>query len=916
MVGDTVTAIRTRNLSHHYKSVPALIDITLDVSAGEMIGLLGPDGVGKSTLLGLIAGARKLQVGTLSVLGGDMASARHRDSVGPRIAYMPQGLGKNLYHDLSISENLNFFGKLFGQDRTERMRRIAQLTQATGLHPFLGRPVAKLSGGMKQKLGLCCALIHDPDLLILDEPTTGVDPLSRRQFWELIDTIRAQRAGMSVLVSTAYMDEAERFDTLITMYAGCVLATGTPAELKQKTGTADIEAAFVQLLPEASRGSKKILNISPRGQTDEAPAIVARGLTRRFGDFTAVDHVSFEIERGEIFGFLGSNGCGKTTTMKMLTGLLPASEGEAFLFGKPVDANDIESRRRVGFMSQSFSLYSELTVHQNLDLHARLFHLPRDKASERIKTLTQRFDLREHANTLASALPLGIRQRLSLAVAVIHEPELLILDEPTSGVDPVARDSFWELLIELSRKDKVTIFISTHFMNEALRCDRISLMHAGQVLVCNEPKRLAQDQGNGSLEEAFIKYIANAIGEEKETTQSLMPSGTGAPSAGHSQAQNTRFGFSVSRALAYSSRETMEVMRDPVRLAFAFLGSVVLLILMSYGISQDIENLNFAAYDQDQTPQSRAYLRNFSGSRYFVERPEITSSVELERRMKSNELTLAIEIPSGFGRALKRGDLAEVSAWIDGANATRVGTIEGYVSGAHKQFLTTLVDQAGGEPALYENVRLEPRYRYNPTFESINAMGPSIPALLLLLIPTILMAVSVAREKEIGTITNFYVTPTRRLEFLIGKQLPYVAIAMMNFLILCSIVVMVMEVPLKGSFLTLAVGTLLYVSASTGFGLLISMATKSQVAAVFGGTIVCMMPTMIFSGMLQPVSTLEGGARVIGTLWPTTYYMHLSVGAFTKGLGLGDLGLDLIALALFIPVFLLLSMLLLRKQEA
>ena len=405
-------------------------------------------------------------------------------------------------------------------------------------------------------------------------------------------------------------------------------------------------------------------------------------------------------------------------------------------------------------------------------------------------------------------------------------------------------------------------------------------------------------------------------GDEGEASPNLMSKGGRVSTEAHSAKHNTRFGFNLSRALAYSSRETMEVMRDPVRLAFAFLGSVVLLILMSYGISQDIENLNFAAYDQDRTPQSRAYLRNFSGSRYFVERPEITSSGELERRMKSNELTLAIEIPSGFGRALMRGDQAQVSAWIDGANTTRVGTIEGYVAGAHKQFLATLAYQAGAVPEAYETVRLEPRYRYNPTFESINAMGPSIPALLLLLIPTILMAVSVAREKEIGTILNFYVTPTRRLEFLIGKQLPYVGIAMMNFLILTLIVVFVMDVPLKGSFLTLAIGALLYVSASTGFGLLISMATKSQVAAVFGGTIICMMPTMIFSGMLQPVSTLEGGARLIGTLWPTTYYMHLSVGAFTKGLGLGDLAMDLVALALFVPVFLLLSMLLLRKQEA
>ena len=915
MFDDISAVVRARDISHSYRAVHALDGVSLDLPAGKMVGLLGPDGVGKSTLLGLIAGARKLQQGSLTVLDGDMASARHRDLIGPRIAYMPQGLGKNLYGELSINENLDFFGKLFAQDRTERRQRINRLTKATGLHPFLERPVAKLSGGMKQKLGLCCALIHDPDLLILDEPTTGVDPLSRRQFWELIDSIRTHRPGMSVVVSTAYMDEAERFDTLITMHAGRVLASGTPQQLMDDTGTSDVEAAFVQLLPRARRDGKAVLSIPSRQPTSEQPAIIARGLTRRFGDFTAVDHVSFEINRGEIFGFLGSNGCGKTTTMKMLTGLLPASEGEAFLFGKPIDASDLDSRRRVGFMSQSFSLYGELTVHQNLDLHARLFHLSREKAVERIELLCTRFGLAEHSRTLASALPLGIRQRLSLAVAIIHEPELLILDEPTSGVDPVARDTFWELLIELSRKDKVTIFISTHFMNEALRCDRISLMHAGKVLVYDEPERLARKDGNGSLEEAFIRYIAEAIGEKDRLVLDLMPVGSSVQDARPVSASVSEFGFNVSRTLAYSARETMEVMRDPVRLAFAFAGSVMLLILMSYGISQDIENLRFAAFDQDRTPQSRAYLRNFSGSRYFTERPEITSADELERRMKSSELTLAIEIPSGFGRALQRGDPAQVSAWIDGANTNRAGTIEGYVSGAHTQFLAAQAYQTGGETAAYEKVRLEPRYRFNPTFESINAMGPSIPALLLLLIPTILMAVSVAREKEIGTITNFYVTPTRRLEFLIGKQLPYIAIAMVNFLILTTIVILVMNVPLKGSFFALALGALLYVSASTGFGLLISMATKSQVAAVFGGTIVCMMPTMIFSGMLQPVSTLDGGARVIGILWPTTYYMHLSVGAFTKGLGLGDLAPDLIALALFIPVFLLLSAFLLRKQE-
>ncbi len=905
------------DLTHSYKSVRALDGISLEIPSGRMVGLLGPDGVGKSTLLGLIAGARKLQNGALRVLGGDIASARHRMFAGPRIAYMPQGLGKNLYAELSIQENLDFFGSLFEQGRAERKERIERLTKATALFPFLDRPAGKLSGGMKQKLGLCCALIHDPDLLILDEPTTGVDPLSRRQFWELIDTIRAERPGMSVIVSTAYMEEAELFDWLVAMDAGRILDTGSPAELKERTGTSDLEAAFVELLPEERRHGRPELEIPVRVQTDERPAIVAKGLTRRFGDFTAVDSVSFEIQRGEIFGFLGSNGCGKTTTMKMLTGLLPASEGEAYLFDKPVNAKDLETRKRVGFMSQSFSLYGELTVEQNLLLHARLFHLTPERTTKRIADLVDRFSLGPHRDALASSLPLGIRQRLSLAVAIIHEPEMLILDEPTSGVDPVARDEFWELLIELSRRDQVTIFISTHFMNEALRCDRISLMHAGQVLVYDEPDHLVEARGVASLEEAFIEYIEEAIDDDSEsprveTVLSHTPTTTSEPLTD----PNGLHRFSLSRLLAYSYREMMEVMRDPVRLAFSFLGSSILLIIIAYGISMDVENLTYAALDLDRTPQSRDYLRNYSGSRYFVEKPEILNRNELERRLKSNDITLAIEIPPGFGRDIKRGATPSISAWIDGANTQRAGTIESYVTGGHILYQLQLARAAGVDLSAQQAATIEPRYRYNPSFESIFAIGPSSPALLLMLFQAILMAVSIAREKEIGTITNFYVTPTNRFEFLIGKQLPYILIGMLNFFILTLIVIFVLQVPLKGSLLVLIVGALLYVAAATGYGLLISSVTNTQVTAVFAGAILSILPTMQFSGMLQPVSTLEGAGYVIGSLWPTTYYMHLSVGAFTKGLGFFDLTPDLFALAFFTPAFIAIAAFLLKKQEA
>ena len=839
------------DLTHRYGKARALDSVAAEIPSGCMVGLIGPDGVGKSTLMGIIAGAKKIQAGKVQVLGGDIADRRHRNAVCPLIAYMPQGLGKNLYFELSVFENIDFFAQLFGLSRAERRTRIDGLLKATGLDPFPNRPAGKLSGGMKQKVGLCSSLIHDPDLLILDEPTTGVDPLSRQQFWTLVDNIRAGRPGMSVLVSTAYMDEADRFDWLIAMDAGRILATGTPEELKQRTGTDNLEETFVALLPEGKRGSGRRLTIPPRVQTDAEPAIVAKNLTRRFGKFTAVNAVNFTIERGEIFGFLGSNGCGKSTTMKMLTGLLPATEGEAILFGKPVDPKNNDARMRVGYMSQAFSLYGELTVAQNLWIHARLYHLPPESRQSRIDELVQRFGLEQYIDDLPESIPLGVRQRLSLAVAIIHDPEMLILDEPTSGVDPVARDEFWELLIELSREKQVTIFISTHFMNEAMRCDRISLMHAGVVLACDTPKALMAARGTDVLEEAFIGYIADASSEaskgdqtaaEPVQTETLAPS---TPQGEHPVAQSS---FKLGRLFAYSRRETLEILRDPVRLAFAFVGSLVLMLAFGFGITTDVENIRFAALDLDQTPESRAYLAEFESSPSFLPQRPLRSQREEEQRLRANDISLAIEMPTEFGRNFKRDASPEVSAVVDGANPFRAETIKQYVTSVNQLFATRNPNASPGVRSLERHGSIQSRYLYNPSFESVYAIVPSIPPILLILIPAILMAVSVVREKELGSIINFYVTPTTRLEFLLGKQLPYIAIGMINYVILMLMAIVVFQVPLKGSGLTLTLCALLYVTATTGIGLLVSTFTPSQVAAVFVTAILTILPTTQFSG--------------------------------------------------------------------
>jgi len=914
----TAPVATLRDVGLRYRKTRALEAVSLDIPAGCMAGLIGPDGVGKSSLLSLIAGARAVQTGRVTVLGGDMAAARHRQEVGPRIAYMPQGLGKNLYPTLSVFENIDFFGRLFGHGRAERERRIAELVESTGLAPFTDRLAGKLSGGMKQKLSLCCSLIHDPDLLILDEPTTGVDPLSRRHFWELIERIRRERPGMSVLVATAYMEEAARFDWLAAMDAGRVLATGTPQELLDRTHTDSLESAFIALLPEAKRHGYRAIEIPPRSEEDgTVVAIEAQGLTKRFDGFVAVDNVSFRIGRGEIFGFLGSNGCGKTTTMKMLTGLLPASEGQAWLFGHSVAPDDIETRRRVGYMSQGFSLYTELTVRQNLELHARLFKVPAAAIAGRIEEMARRFELSEIMDALPNALPLGQRQRLSLAVAMIHRPEMLILDEPTSGVDPVARDAFWQMLIDLSRRDKVTIFVSTHFMNEAERCDRISLMHMGRVLASDAPAALVEARGVATLEDTFIAYLEEAAGDGAPPTS--LADATAVPAEGipPDRVHRRRRAFDPRRMLSYTRREALELWRDPIRMTMAALGSIILMFIMGYGISLDVEDLTFAVLDRDQTTVSHGYALNLSGSRYFIEQPPITDYDELDRRMRSGELSLAVEIPAGFGRDLARGRPVEIGAWIDGAMPTRAETVRGYVQGMHVLWLSELMaSRTGNRAAAGSLVNIETRFRYNPDVKSLVAMVPAIIPILLMLIPAMLTALSVVREKELGSIINFYVTPVSRLEFLLGKQIPYVALGMANFLLLTLLAITVFGVPLKGSVIALAAGTLLYVGAATALGLLFSTFMRSQIAAVFGTAILTIVPASQFSGLLDPVSSLEGAGALIGQIYPTTHYLIISRGAFSKALGFADLQASFIPLLLAVPAVLALTAALLKKQEA
>jgi ribosome-dependent ATPase len=905
-------AVELRAVHHRYGARIALEDVSLSLPAGSTIGLIGPDGVGKSTLLSLIGGIRRIQQGTVKVLGADLARRREREGLLPRLAFMPQGLGRNLYPTLSVLENVDFFARLFGLPARERATRIRRLLEATNLLDFSSRAAGKLSGGMKQKLGLCCSLVHSPDLLILDEPTTGVDPLSRRQFWTLVETLRAERPGMTVIIATAYMEEAERFEHLLAMNAGRLLISDSLHNVMTRTAAKTLEDAYISLLPANERPAAGSIVIPPYADPGGSPAIEAEGLTRRFDSFIAVDAVSFRIRRGEIFGFLGSNGCGKTTTMKMLTGLLEASSGSARLLGQQINPRDMSTRLRVGYMSQSFSLYEELTVRQNLHLHARLYRIEAHAAPEVVAAALREFQLEAHADAMPSSLPLGIRQRLQLAAACLHQPEVLLLDEPTSGVDPAARDMFWRHLVDLSRNRQVTLFVSTHFMNEAARCDRISLMHRGKVLAVGAPSQLMMQRSAQTLEDAFVSFLEEA---EREKPTVSAPQHGGAPTEVPRRTAPAQSSVAwLARVWAFARRETMELARDRLRWSYAMLGPLLILLIAAYAISFDVEQVRFTVLDEDQTRDSREFIERFSGSAYFRAIAPSHNRSEADRKLRDGDALFAVDIPPAFGRDLLAARAPEIGVFIDGSSPFVASNVRAYVSAVALAYAADLAGSPTGARGVLP-ISIEPRFVYNQEFKSIYAITPGCIMLTMILIPAMLTALGVVREKEIGSIVNLYASPASVGQYLLGKQLPYVGIAMVSYLTLVLAAVFILNVPLKGSLLALSIGAFFYVCAVTALGLLISAFVGSQIAAIFGTAIICLIPAVNFSGLLYPVSTLTGAGYWAGIAFPASWFQLVSLGGFTKGLGIGSVLPMYGALAGFALVYLAATRLLVKKQE-
>ena len=561
----------------------ALDGVSIEVRAAELTALVGPDGAGKTTLIRLMAGLLTADAGHLTVLGIDPGVQPQR--VQDRIGYMPQKFG--LYEDLSVQENLDLYADLHGVTADERRQRYPQLMQMTDLARFTGRLAGRLSGGMKQKLGLACTLVRSPELLLLDEPTVGVDPLSRRELWAIVEHL-VREQGLTVLTSTSYLDEAEKAARVLVLHEGRALAQGEPGSvtraaagcslvlepgpgnnarrlqarllddpqvidavpdgglvrLVRRAGSShpdavppgdrpDLVAGLVArpVAPRFEDGFMVLLRGTaaheagvdirlqrPLAPAEEGAVVEVRDLVKRFGDFTAVNHVSFEVRRGEIFGLLGPNGAGKTTTFRMLCGLLPASGGVLRIAGVDVSRAGAAARARLGYVAQKFSLYGSLTVAENLEFFASAYGLRGAARRARIDWAVRQFDLAQHEQTASGELPGGFKQRLAMGAALLHEPDILFLDEPTSGADPLARRAFWRRITALAEQG-VTVIVTTHFMQEAEYCDHIAIMDGGRVLAQGSPAEIRQLARTGegrqaSMEDAFIAVVEAARARE------------------------------------------------------------------------------------------------------------------------------------------------------------------------------------------------------------------------------------------------------------------------------------------------------------------------------------------------------------------------------------------------------------------
>jgi len=979
------------------RQVEALSGVSFTVPSGALTALVGPDGAGKTTLMRLAAGLLVPDGGRLEVLGLDVA--REPQAVQDRLGYMPQRFG--LYEDLSVQENLDLYADLHGVAPDERRARYARLLEMTDLARFTTRLAGQLSGGMKQKLGLACTLVRRPDLLLLDEPTVGVDPLSRRELWGILEQL-VRDEGLSVLVSTSYLDEAERCAQVLLLREGRLLAQGTPESLRRvaegrtfmltppqgelpralqarllarpdavldavphagrvhvivadapeaaaraagvqasalEPVQARVEDGFMVLLRNAqarvAAEAQAAPPPSPAGPAastanDDGPVIEVKDLVRRFGDFTAVAQTSFSVRRGEVFGLLGPNGAGKTTTFRMLCGLLPPSGGTLRVAGLDMRSAPGHARRQLGYVSQKFALYGNLSAAENLAFFAGAYGLPPAEAQRRVDDVAREFGLEDHLATPSAQLPGGYRQRLAMAAALLHRPGILFLDEPTSGADPLARRDFWQRITALAQGG-TTVVVTTHFMEEAEYCDRLVIQDAGRVLALGTPGEIRQRAGDAAdMEQAFIAIVEQARRGSREAPKSEAAA-IGQPfdpvdsQAARQPSAEARHRF-WSRLRSLTRKETRQLLRDRANLAFGLVLPIALILLFGYGITLDVTDAPVAVVLEDASPQAREAVSGLQRTPW-IHPVFVPTMAEAETLIVDRRVDGIVRVPSDFASALAAGR-AHVQLVVHGSDAATARVVQSYVQGALAQATLEDADAAGAGPArdprvdLAANaprpghVQVESRLWFNVANTSTWYLVPGLLVLIMTLVGAFLTSLLVAREWERGTMEALLVTPARPLEILLSKMIPYFGVGMLG----CSLCLVaarwLFHLPFEGSVALIVLASMLYLVVALGMGLLISSVTKNQFLASQVALIASFLPAMMLSGFLFDLRNVPVVVRAVAQVLPATHFLEL-----VKTLLLaGDVGSvvkrDLALLALYAVGFVVAARLATRKRLA
>jgi ABC-2 type transport system permease protein len=930
--------------SKNGRTITALDSVSLAARRGGITALVGPDGAGKTTLLRIIAGLLRPESGVLHF------------AEEPQIGYMPQKFG--LYEDLTVQENLDLYADLRGVGPDERESRYGELLAMSGLEPFRERLAGKLSGGMKQKLGLICTLVSPPELLILDEPTVGVDPLSRRELWRIIERLTGEhaRTKMSVVVSTSYLDEASGCGEVVLLFEGKVLVKCAPEDIRKlSTGMSylvspadgdtprslqvrmldvpgvidavprggkvrfvhgplsedraqavkdalrgavarevpsNLEDSFMLLLhnrdetaeskPRAQpvyinkgvKGTGPLAGFGAEPQGVDEFIIQTRHVSRSFGDFFAVKDVSFSVRRGEIFGLLGPNGAGKTTTFRMLCGLLPATGGSLRVAGVDVLKAREEARRHLGYIAQKFSLYGPLSVRENLEFFAGAYGLKGEIKNRRIREVTADFSLESMLDTQAEDLPGGYKRRLAMAVGMLHEPEILFLDEPTSGADPPARREFWKRVSALAERG-VTVVVTTHFMEEAEYCDRILIQDGGAALALDTPagirESVASEPGADiTMEDAFIGIVTKSRdgGRTDETGEP-----NSCEEAAEYQETNPPGSWST-KTRALILKETRQMTRDKSTLTLGIILPLILLLIFGFGLSMDVKMAPVAVVRDSSSPITRDLYAALNLSPYFA--PHMTDSwKEAENLLRAGKTDAIVRL-----EMKNRQDAEHIQIIVNGRNSNSARITMRYLEGAVSRWFSmrrmgTSFMPGGMTPGNTGQVAAEPRVWYNDALESRHFLVPGVTVLIMTLIGTLLTALVIAREWERGTWEALAAASVGKLGIVAGKTVPYFILGMIGLSLCLAASYRIFSVPARGPQALIVAGSALYLLVSLGIGLFISAAARNQFLASQFSLISAFMPTMMLSGFIFDLKSAPSIAYYIAHMFPATWYLDL-----------------------------------------